>query len=174
MRCAMVAALVLVAACSGSTGESTPALTAIAANGHVERVVDGDTVVVRMSGASERVRLIGVDTPETVDERRPVECFGREASAFTAGLLPPGTPVLVVRDVEARDAYDRLLGYVYRSTDGLFVNLELAEQGFAELLTIPPNVAHAEELRAAARRARTASRGLWSACRTAPGADASR
>jgi micrococcal nuclease len=131
-------------------------------------VVDGDTIVVRLTGpadAKERVRLIGIDTPESVDPRSVVECFGREAGRRTAALLPPGTAVRLVRDVEARDRYSRLLAYVYRAEDGLFVNLALVAEGYAAAATYPPNVAHAEELAAAARTAQEHGRGLWSACR---------
>jgi micrococcal nuclease len=126
----------------------------------VERVVDGDTIVTGLG----RVRLIGVDTPETVDPRRPVGCFGHEASANTAALLPPGTKVRLVYDVERRDRYGRLLAYVYRLDDGLFVNARILADGFASILTIPPNVAHADEFLELQRRAREAGRGLWSAC----------
>jgi micrococcal nuclease len=130
----------------------------------VERVVDGDTIVVHIAGRDERVRLIGVDTPESVDPRKPVQCYGKEASAFTTQLLPEGTVVRLERDVEARDRFDRLLAYVYRVSDGLFVNFELARAGYAQVLTIPPNVAYAEEFRVAAAAARQAGTGLWSAC----------
>lgn len=132
--------------------------------GQVVRVVDGDTVVVELGGQEESVRLLGIDTPESVDPRSPVECFGKEAAARTATLLPPGTEVRLVRDVEARDRYDRLLAYVYRIDDGTFVNLALVADGFAAVLTYPPNVAHADELTAAAAMARSEGRGLWSAC----------
>ena len=130
----------------------------------VKRVVDGDTIVVHVSGRDERVRLIGIDTPETVDPRKPVQCFGKEASDHTKALLPPGTVVRLERDAEARDRYDRLLAYVYRVSDGLFVNLELARDGYAQLLTIPPNVAYVDQLRAAVADARHQGRGLWSSC----------
>ena len=129
----------------------------------VVRVVDGDTVDVRIGGREDTVRLIGIDTPETVDPRSPVECFGEEASNRTKALLPAGTAVRLVADVEARDRYDRLLAYVYRD-DGTFVNLSLVEDGYASVLTYPPNVAHVDEFTAAAARARDAGRGLWGAC----------
>lgn len=134
--------------------------------GHAEvvRVVDGDTVVVRLGRADETVRLLGIDTPESVDPRSPVECFGKEAAAHTASLLPAGTAVRLVRDVEARDQYDRLLAYVYRASDGAFVNLQLVNDGYASVLTYPPNVAHADEFTAAAAQARRNNLGLWSAC----------
>lgn len=130
----------------------------------VERVIDGDTIVVT---GHRHVRLIGVDTPETKDPRRPVGCFGHEASAFTTSLLPAGTVVRLVGDAEADDVYGRLLAYVYRRSDGLFVNAELVRRGYAAVLTIPPNVAHADEFVALAADARRAGRGLWSACPSA-------
>ena len=131
----------------------------------VVRVVDGDTIVARLPSGEERVRLIGIDTPESVDPRAPVECFGKEASARTAALLPEGTEIRLERDVEGRDRYGRLLAYVYRAGDGTFVNLALAEEGYAQPLSIPPNVAYASRFSAAAAAAREAGRGLWSACR---------
>ena len=126
----------------------------------IERVVDGDTLATGLG----KVRLIGIDTPETVDPRRPVGCFGHEASANTAALLPEGTQVRLVYDVERRDRFGRLLAYVYRRSDGLFVNARILADGFASILTIPPNVAHAEEFFELQRAAREAGRGLWSAC----------
>lgn len=132
----------------------------------VVRVVDGDTVVVKIEGQEEKVRLIGINTPESVDPRKPVECFGKEASTHTAELLPEATMVRLVRDVEARDRYGRLLAYVYRESDGLFVNLSLVADGFAEQATYPPNVAHVDEFAAAARTARENNAGLWAQCPT--------
>lgn len=158
---AVVLAL-LVAGCAGRAGGGEGQADAGAAE--VVRVVDGDTVVVRIGGVEERVRLLGIDTPESVDPRSPVECFGKEAAAHTELLLPPGTPVRLVRDVEARDRYERLLAYVYRADDDTFVNLRLLQDGYAMVLTYPPNVAHSDEFTAAAAEARQAGRGLWSAC----------
>lgn len=156
-----VVVVVLLASC-GSEGESSTAPEP--GVGEVVRVVDGDTIDVRLAAGEERVRLIGINTPETVDPRSPVDCFGPEASAATKALLPAGTRVRLVRDAEARDRYDRLLAYVYDADDGTFVNLVLAEQGFADVATFPPNVAHTEELVAAVAAARDAGRGLWGAC----------
>jgi micrococcal nuclease len=136
----------------------------VAANATVTSVVDGDTIVVRAGGRTEHVRLIGIDTPETVDPDRPVMCFGPEASAETKRLLPPGTPVELVRDPDARDAYGRLLAYVYRATDGLFVNLALAQGGFADALSIAPNTTFADDFRRAVAAARAGHAGLWGAC----------
>ena len=162
---AALAALVL-SACGGPGRSSTPSSTAVAANATVTRVVDGDTIAVHVEGRDEHVRLIGIDTPETVSPTKPVMCFGKEASEQTTRLLPPGSPIRLVRDVEARDAYGRLLAYVYRASDGLFVNLVLAEDGFADVLSIAPNTAHADEFRAAVAAARARRAGLWGACQS--------
>ncbi len=127
----------------------------------VESVVDGDTIVIT---GGTRVRLIGIDTPETKDPRKPVQCFGLEAAAYTASLLAVGTAVRLVYDVERLDRYGRTLAYVYRLSDGIFVNAALVADGYAQVATFPPNVAHTEELTQLARMAREEGRGLWSAC----------
>ncbi len=132
----------------------------------VESVVDGDTIVI---AGGTRVRLIGIDTPETKDPRKPVQCFGLEASAFTSSLLQSGTPVRLVYDVERLDRYGRTLAYVYRRADGLFVNAALVADGYASVATFPPNVAHVEDFTALAADARDANLGLWSACAGEPG-----
>ena len=133
-------------------------------NATVERVVDGDTLIAEVGGRSESVRLIGIDTPESVARSRPVECYGVEASLRLQELLPPGTAVTLVRDVEGRDAYDRLLGYVVRSDDGLFINLELVASGYAATLNFPPNDHYADALARAESEAIAAARGLWGEC----------
>jgi micrococcal nuclease len=156
-----VVAVVAVAALIGA--RRAPGRTARSVT--IVRVVDGDTVVVHLPGGDEKVRLIGIDTPETVDPRKPVQCYGPEASARTKALLPKGTGIRLERDAEARDRYGRLLAYVYRAGDGTFVNLALAEEGFAHPLTIAPNVAYADRFAAAVADARAAGRGLWSACK---------
>ena len=130
----------------------------------VVRVIDGDTIVVRVGSRTETVRLIGIDTPETVRPDSPVECYGPDASALTHRLLPDGTPIRLSRDVEARDDYGRLLAYVHRTADGLFVNVEIAAQGAARPLTIPPNTTAASLILAATRRAEATDLGLWGAC----------
>jgi micrococcal nuclease len=149
----------------GATTTSSP--TAVAANATVSHVVDGDTIDVELDahrGHRERVRLIGIDTPETVKPETPVQCYGPEAHARTVALVPPGTRVRVERDLEARDAYGRLLAYVVRASDGRLVNLELVQEGYARILRIEPNTAHASELAAAATAAERADLGLWGAC----------
>ncbi len=127
------------------------------------RIVDGDTIHVRMDGRREKVRYIGVDTPESVKPGAPVECFAKRAAAFNERLVE-GERVRLVTDVEARDRFGRLLAYVYRARDGLFVNAELVRRGHATAITVPPNVAHAAELRRLAAAARERDLGLWSRC----------
>ena len=161
---AAAASVGLVALLAGCDQHRRPTASGPPGTATVMHDIDGDTIDVRLGGRTERVRLLGIDTPETKDPRRPVQCFGKEASDHTAELLPKGTVVRLERDVEARDRYGRLLAYVFRAGDGLFVNLDLVSGGFASVYTFPPNVAHADELRAAAARARTAGAGLWGRC----------
>ena len=113
------------------------------------RVVDGDTIRVRLGGREERVRYIGVDTPETVKPGTPVQCFGQARERVQRATVVRAGTVRLVFDAERRDRYGRLLAYVYREPDGLFVNAELVRRGYAQPLTIPPNVAHAAEFRRA-------------------------
>ena len=127
----------------------------------VTRVVDGDTIDVVLAGRTERVRLIGIDTPESVDPRQPVQCFALEASAFAARHLE-GRRVELEFDAERRDRYGRLLAYVW--LDGRLFNLTLVRRGYAQVYTFPPNVRYVERLLAAQRRARSGSAGLWGAC----------
>jgi micrococcal nuclease len=104
-----------------------------------------------------KVRMIGIDTPEVFGER---ECFGRQASAFVERIAPLGTRVRYRLGVEERDRYGRALAYVWLR-DGRFLNRLLAAGGYAQPLTIPPNVEYEEVFVRAARRARAAGRGLW-------------
>jgi micrococcal nuclease len=128
----------------------------------VVRIVDGDTLEV---GDDERVRLIGIDTPEV----HPGECYADEASRHLEQLLPRGTAVRLSYDAERHDRYGRTLAYVYRQEDGLHANVAMARDGFALQLTIPPNVAHADEISESVTEARAEARGLWGAgCETAP------
>lgn len=130
----------------------------------VSRVIDGDTVEL---ASGERVRLIGIDTPESVDPRKPVQCFAKEAATYTRSLLE-GKAVRLVADVEDRDKYGRLLRYVHLN-DETFVNLALVRDGYARVYTYPPNVAHAKEFVGAEREAREAQRGLWGNICASPG-----
>ncbi|WP_421120518.1 thermonuclease family protein [Aquihabitans daechungensis] len=130
----------------------------------VTHVVDGDTVDLRLAGEPERARLLGIDTPETVKPDAPVDCFGPEASARTKALLPAGTAVVVQRDREARDRYGRLLVYLWRRKDHLFVNGSLVSDGYARTLSISPNTTRQADLAARAGAARAAGAGLWATC----------
>ena len=145
--------------------DPAPSATSSSSSGRVTRVVDGDTIHVRVGGRDENVRYIGVDTPESVKPGTPVQCFAERASAFNKRLVA-GEQVRLVRDAEERDRYGRLLAYVYRTRDNLFINATLVTGGYAVPLTIPPNVAHAKEFRTLAAVARRKGRGLWSSCRS--------
>lgn len=138
----------------------------------VTRVVDGDTVEARIGEEVEDVRLIGVDTPETVKPGASVQCFGPRASRFTHRLLE-GRPVRLVFGEERRDVYGRLLAYVHLPpangfSEGArrsrFVNAILVRRGLARSLTIPPNDRFAPLLRRLELRAARGGRGLWGAC----------
>lgn len=147
------------------TGVVDPGGDAASADtGRVVHVVDGDTIHVRLGTTRERVRYIGVDTPETRKPGTPVQCYGKAASARNAALVA-GERVRLETDAEARDRYGRLLAYVYRVRDGRFVNAELVRGGYAQALTIEPNVRHADEFADLAGEARRSDRGLWRACR---------
>jgi micrococcal nuclease len=134
-------------------------------HGTVVRAVDGDTIIVRgPGGATADVRLLGIDTPETVDPRRPVGCFGPEASAYTKHLLT-GRSVRLEYDRVRRDRYGRTLAYVYLdASPPVFVDARLVALGFARTLSIPPNTRHAAQLARLEQAAALAGRGLWSAC----------
>jgi len=147
---------------SSSSGDDGPG-PGEARTARVVRVVDGDTIKVAIGGRTDRVRYIGVDTPETVKPGTPVQCFGHEASARNAALVA-GQEVRLVPDREARDRYGRLLAYVYRASDDLFVNAALVRDGYARTLTIPPNDRYATRLRKLQAEARADRRGLWKAC----------
>ncbi|MDZ4826202.1 MAG: thermonuclease family protein [Actinomycetota bacterium] len=129
---------------------------------HVVDVLDGDTIVVRYrDGSYDTVRLLGVDTPETMHPDKPVECYGPEASAYTKRRLT-GQDVVLERDAELRDIYGRLLAHV--RVDGVSVNEELLRLGYARLLIIAPNGEHGRALLAAELDAQHAQRGLWGKC----------
>jgi len=127
----------------------------------VVHVVDGDTIEVDEGGRRETVRLLGVDTPETVDPRKPVQCYGPEASAYTKQRLE-GRGVRLELDVERRDRYSRLLAYVI--VDGRRFNDELLEGGYARLLVIAPNGLHARTMLLQELAAKRDGRGLWGTC----------
>lgn len=165
---ALLAALAIVSSCAAPSASSTvpiPGRTDRGLPATVDHVVDGDTVELAFAdGSNDRARLLGIDTPETVKSDAPVDCFGPEASTRTKELLPAGTAVVIQRDEEARDRYGRLLVYVWRRSDGLFVNSSLVVDGYAKTLSIAPNDAHRSDLSADAATARANGAGLWGAC----------
>lgn len=130
----------------------------------VLRVVDGDTIVARdlTTGRSQRVRYIGVDTPESVKPDTPVECYGHEASDFNRRLVE-GRIVRLVFDREPFDRFGRSLAYVH--IGDTFVNAELLERGFARTLEIEPNTSKAAYFDRLQRVAMRTNTGLWKACR---------
>jgi micrococcal nuclease len=153
-----VALSLLVSCSSGATTENEVLITVL-------KVIDGDTVDIDIKGNTERVRLIGVNTPETKHPTKPIECFGPEASAYLTQLLPKGTHVRIERDIEARDRYGRMLLYLYRISDNLFINLDLVSHGYGTPMSIEPNTFHRNDFVHAAALAETTNVGLWKACR---------
>jgi endonuclease YncB( thermonuclease family) len=125
----------------------------------VSRVVDGDTIILDIDGTSERLRLIGIDTPESVhpDGERNVE-YGKIASAYTTSMLEEQN-VFIELDVQERDRYGRLLAYVY--IDGIMLNKLLLQEGHAMVSTYPPNVKYIEDFTALQEKARENGYGLW-------------
>lgn len=127
----------------------------------VARVIDGDTILVNVNEVSEKIRLIGVNTPETVDPRTQVECFGREASEFTKTLLLD-TPVILEADHTQgdRDKYGRLLRYVFLE-DGTFINQKIIAEGYGHEYTYRTPYKYQAEFKDAERSARKTQKGLW-------------
>ena len=124
---------------------------------------DGDTISVDMDGVKERIRLIGVDTPETQDPRKPVQCFGQAASQFTKDLIGNNPVRLGADDLSTnRDRYDRLLRYVY-VPDGRLVNLEIIKNGYGFAYTSFP-FTKSDEFKSAETAARETEAGLWNNC----------
>jgi micrococcal nuclease len=163
LLCIAVLATACRPASTAGPTESTTA-TAMAANATMVSVVDGDTIDVVIDGHRERVRLIGIDTPETKKPNTPIQCYGPEATKFTKSLLAPDAALHLERDVVARDDFGRMLAYVYLAGSGQFVNMTIISKGFARPLTIQPNSAHADEFIEAAHAAEAADIGLWAHC----------
>lgn len=129
----------------------------------VSKVIDGDTIELENG---QRVRYIGIDTPETVDPRRPVGCFGKEASNRNKGLVE-GKIVILQKDISDTDKYGRLLRYIYLPLEDkttLFVNDYLIREGFAKSSTYPPDVKFTDRFKSAEEEARLNNRGLWGRC----------
>jgi micrococcal nuclease len=137
-------------------------------------VVDGDTLRLRIGQDRQLLRLIGIDTPESrINKRAEKQAersftdtdtiiqLGERAKSAVSGMVPVGTRVSVEFDVERRDHYGRLLGYVYLP-DGSMLNEKILSMGYGKLLTVSPNIRHSDRLRAAFAEGRTGRRGLWS------------
>ena len=177
---ALAAALVL--ACSpvpspsgaepeGSVAPADSGLRPVGATetARVVRVVDGDTLIIDRGLGGERLRYIGIDAPESVKPNTPVEFMGREASAANAALVE-GATIVLEADVSDTDRFGRLLRYAWLRDGGswLFVNLELVRQGYAQVVTFPPDVRWVDTLREAQRAARDAGVGLWGSATPRP------
>ncbi|WP_449371964.1 thermonuclease family protein [Arthrobacter psychrolactophilus] len=125
----VVAALVLgVTACTDENSD----------NATVVSITDGDTLVAKVNGQNEKIRLLNIDAPETKDPNEPVECLGPEASEFLAEMLPIGSKIKLMYDVERTDKYDRTLAAVFTDKD-LFVSAEIARAGLGTAVTFGKN-----------------------------------
>jgi micrococcal nuclease len=168
-RCALaVLAALAVAGCGGAERSDSPAAVpappADTFPAVVERVVDGDTFVAVRSGSRVRVRLIGIDAPESVQPDAPVDCYGPESAAALAGLLPPGTAVRGAYEAgEPLDRFGRELWDVWLS-DGRFVQAELVSSGAADAREYPPHDRYADVLADLDDAARDSGAGLHGAC----------
>lgn len=160
-----VTALVMAALLAGGCGgiDELPASPGARVAADVIRVVDGDTIHVDLRGRDVTIRLIGIDTPETVAPEQPVECFGRQASAYVTSRLEGGTVDLEF-DIEQIDRFGRTLAYVWIGDE--LINETLVRQGYAVVTTFPPDVRYVDRFTAAQREARTEGAGLWGACPT--------
>lgn len=137
--------------------------------GVVTRISDGDTLRVDIQdsgstgldpGENLRIRLLRIDTPELSHDRRPAECLAEEAAAHLEALAPPGTVLTLAHDLEKRDRFGRELAHAWLP-DGTWLNGRMLEDGYAMMMTLPPNVAFTRQVQLAQQMARTASRGLW-------------
>jgi micrococcal nuclease len=142
-------------------------------NGKLVGVIDGDTLLVELDGRTEKVRLIGIDTPEStfnqkalLDSKRThtdlkvITQLGKKAASYLESQLTKGATLRLEFDVEHRDKYSRVLAYVYR-TDGQMLNELLLSNGYARLMTKPPNVRHNRRFQSALQDAKKNNRGLW-------------
>lgn len=177
----IVAGLLLVG-CAGATPTTDgagpaatgllPVPTAGTWTGTVDHVSDGDTLwlvvddpgpTTHRAGDEVKVRLLRIDTPELGRDGQPAECLAEAARDHLRALLPDGTPVTAVHDTEERDQYGRDLAHLWRD-DGLWVNGAMLRDGYATVVTFPPNVAHDDAVHRLEAAARADGAGLWSAC----------
>lgn len=152
------------------TSTPTPPPIAVGTDLHtVTRVIDGDTIEIE---TGQKVRYIGIDTPELHHPTKGVQCFGEEARAENERLVG-GKEITMTKDVSETDRYGRLLRYVFlppdtASAESTFVNEVLVRDGFAHAVTYQPDVANGERFREAEKSARNNNRGLWKSCTTTP------
>ncbi len=123
---------------------------------HVRRVIDGDTIII---DEYVRVRLIGIDTPETVKEGTPIQKYGKEASDYTRSQIE-GKDIYLEKDVSEADRYGRSLRYVFLE-DGTFFNEVLVRQGYARVIKIKPDVKYYDVLKQAECEAKKEGKGIW-------------
>jgi micrococcal nuclease len=152
----IVIAVIVSFAFAGVASQKAQSIPSTAEKALVSRVIDGDTVQL---DDGRKVRLIGVDTPETVHPQKEVEYYGKEASDFTKSMLE-GKEVYLEYDIQPTDKYGRTLAYIWLS-DGTLFNELLVLKGFAQVSTYPPNVKYVERFTAAQKQAMETNAGLW-------------
>jgi micrococcal nuclease len=151
-----------------ASGSITPAPGATLVDARFVRIVDGDTIIVRLGGSDERVRLIGINTPELNKPDGPVECYATEASKQTEALIDDANGAIQLeRDVSETDQYGRLLRYVWLVTPQgkQLLNEELVAGGFARSISYRPDIKYQSTLNRDQNDARNHGRGLWGACK---------
>lgn len=156
-----------------TTTTSTTAITALSAGPEMDkvvRIVDGDTI--ETVNHKEKIRLIGIDTPELHKPKTPVQCFAQEAADHLSQLIPPGSAILVTYDKNPKDRYGRTLAYVDNPTGVATptgdVGLNQIENGFAVADYVSPNKGRRTIYAQAMTKAKDAKLGMWSACKTQP------
>jgi len=157
----ITAVVLFVTGLFGSPIQPSPEIAVTSEYAEVVEVIDGDTIVVDIEGKKEFVRYIGVDTPETTRDGKEEECFAAEATKANTQLVAR-RQVRLESDTDDRDKYNRLLRYVY--ADEVFVNRELVEEGYATVLTIPPNTEYAQEFKMLETKAKEGRVGMWGVC----------
>lgn len=150
----LITVLLLLAGCQQTTPTSSPSRDQV----KVERVVDGDTLEILLNGKKEKLRLIGVDTPEMKKPNTPIMFYGEEASQYTKKRLDKKT-IELEWDINRKDQYDRLLAYVW--IDGELFNRTLVSEGYARIATFPPNVKYVDKFKKDQEDARQKQKGLW-------------
>lgn len=159
----LVALFLVFAAALAITNEKAPSTGEQA---KVERVVDGDTLIVHTRGERIRLRLLNIDAPELARDGRPAQCYGEESADELARLLPEGTTVTLVHDKEPQDQYGRELAGVFK--DDVFINEHMVAEGFARPVLFQPNDKFYDRMLAAEAAGRHDQKGMFSACPATP------